>query len=232
MPWRLSDRLLSWLGLDFDISLDRDPFNRIQDDLFLGSCPVPGSVAGLKEAGITHVFSCLAEPYRAEVAFLSDSFRTHFEPVHDGMHEAIEPVFQRFFAFVEQAGQERADARVLVHCQVGVSRSATLAIALVMQRTGLSFFEAYRTVHARRAEILPNIGFASQLQRLEQRLGSSTPTESEVSSLARYLHEVCRVPVELDVLEDAVIAQEYDAVAAIRSIFGDDIPRVVQGVRR
>lgn len=44
-------------------------------------------------------------------------------------------------------------------------------------------------------------------------------------------HVCTLVPVEIEVLEEALIREGDDAVAAIRSVFGGEIPRVVQGVR-
>lgn len=46
-----------------------------------------------------------------------------------------------------------------------------------------------------------------------------------------YLHRVCNVPVEIAFLQSMLERQEYDALRAIRAIFGEEIPRVIQGVR-
>jgi protein-tyrosine phosphatase len=229
----LTDRVLALLGfdLDFSISVGRDPFNAITEDLYLGARPDREHVPALEEAGVTHVVSCLRADDRARVAFLREDFQPLFIPIDDGMHEDIASVFPVFFDFVRSAREQHARAKVFVHCEVGVSRSATLATALVMQRSRKRFFEAYCDVRAKRGEVLPNIGFASQLQRLEFDMHPRAQGDESVSSLARYLREVCTVPVDIETLQNVLQRHDYDALSAIQAIFGDEIPRVIQGVR-
>lgn len=222
---------MSWLGLDMDfsVSLARDPFNRVADGLYLGARPTPERAPALKEAGVTHVVSCLNEEDRDKVAFMGADFSTLFIPLRDGMNEDIAAAFPEFFEFAD--GLDAAGGQsVLVHCEAGVSRSATLVTALLMRRRGRAFFETYLDVRARRQEVLPNIGFASQLQRFERELGLAGDDESP-SSLARYLHEVCAVPAELGALQQALHQHDDDAPEALCALFGGEIPRVVQGVR-
>ncbi|MEM6926702.1 MAG: dual specificity protein phosphatase [Myxococcota bacterium] len=221
------DRLLRWVGLDFDLDLHSPRFDAITEQLTLGARPRPEDVDALQQAGVSHIVICLDASERPEMAFLDAAFQTRFLPLHDGIHQDLTPAFPTFFADLD--GLDRG-ARLLVHCEVGVSRSATLAIAHVMRSTGQRFDEAFRTVQARRPHILPNIGFASQLQHLEHALQEPRPP-GERSSLAWYLHAVCKTPVEPTLLQDALVAQDFDAHMAIRSLFGGEVPRVVQGVR-
>ncbi len=229
---KLTDRVLELFGLDLDYTIDicRDPFNAITDDLFLGARPEREVVPALEEAGVTHVVSCLPEQQRAKVGFLGEHFHPLFIPMHDGMCEDIASVFPAFFEFVDGAA-ERAGAKVLVHCEVGVSRSATLVTALVMRRRKMRFFDAFCQVRAKRGEVLPNIGFATQLHRFELELFAPKEDDRRLSSLARYLKEVCMVPVDIETLQTVLDDQDYDALKAIRAMFGDEIPRVIQGAR-
>ncbi|MCO4769009.1 MAG: dual specificity protein phosphatase family protein [Deltaproteobacteria bacterium] len=214
---------------DFSIDLTDAPFNRVADGVYVGARPQPAGLQALEEAGITHVISCLEETERGSVAFLRERFETVFIPVRDSIDSDIAASFPEAFAFASRAQASPSKAGLLVHCAVGVSRSATVATALVMQRQALTFLDAYRSVRAGRPKVLPNIGFASQLQRLEHSMHAET--RGELSSLARYLREVCNVPVEIEVLQEMLERHDYDAPRAIRAIFGGDIPRVVQGVR-
>lgn len=229
---RLTNRLLALLGLDVDFSFDMrgEPFHLIDDSVYVGACPSPEGVPRLEAAGITHVVSCLREDERAKVAFLSEHFQRLFLPVHDGMHEDIASVFPAFFDFASVV-ERTPGARLLVHCQAGVSRSGTLATALHMRNQRKSFFDAVTHARSKRPAILPNIGFASQLQALERALHLDAGPPGLPSSLARYLREVCCVPAEVDVIQDMLDRHQGDAPKAIRAIFGGEIPRVVQGVR-
>lgn len=221
------DRLLGLVGLDFTLDIRDDPFDRITERLFLGARPGPDAVPALEAAGITHVVSCLPESERGAMGFLGEHFDTAFHPVHDGMHEDIGAGFPVLFQAMDGLGPE---GRLLVHCEVGVSRSATLAIGQVMRADGLRFREAYQAVRARRPQVLPNVGFASALQRLEHEL-QGRRTDGEPCSLARYLVAVCRAPAEAAVLQDALERHDFDAVPALMAVFDGEIPRVVQGVR-
>lgn len=53
---------------------------------------------------------------------------------------------------------------VYVHCQSGISRSATVVIAYIMKHHGLNLIESYKLVFDARPVINPNDGFFYALQ--------------------------------------------------------------------
>jgi len=59
---------------------------------------------------------------------------------------------------------------VLIHCQAGVSRSSTLAIAYVMARSNLAMLDVFRFVKSRRPIVAPNFNFMGQLLEFETTL--------------------------------------------------------------
>nr|XP_023650887.1 dual specificity protein phosphatase 10-like [Paramormyrops kingsleyae] len=61
---------------------------------------------------------------------------------------------------------------VLVHCQAGVSRSATIVIAYLMKHTRMTMMDAYKYVRGRRPVVSPNLNFMGQLLEFERDLNS------------------------------------------------------------
>lgn len=59
--------------------------------------------------------------------------------------------------------------KILVHCQVGVSRSATIVLAYLMLKQNMTLAEAIKKVKERRG-IYPNQGFLKQLINLHIQL--------------------------------------------------------------
>lgn len=66
---------------------------------------------------------------------------------------------------------------VLVHCQQGVSRSASVVLAFLMRARGHSLQSAMDYVHARRF-IRPNEAFLEQLAKYEAKLRNPSPSVS------------------------------------------------------
>lgn len=73
----------------------------------------------------------------------------------------------------------RNGTATLVHCRVGVSRSATICIAEVMRELGMSLPRAYCFVRARRLNVIiqPHLRFAYELLKWEELMHARRATE-------------------------------------------------------
>jgi len=152
--------------------------SRILPFLYLGNLNHASNALMLKQIGITHVVSlgesALHPPTPPNFSF-SKTFRhdsTANAPQNslwleerlgnisvldlknfadDGI-DSIQPHIDQAIAFIEQA--RRQGGKVLVHCKVGVSRSASIVIAYLMKEIGLDLASAYLLTRSRRLNIL------------------------------------------------------------------------------
>jgi dual specificity MAP kinase phosphatase len=135
--------------------------SRILPYLYLGNLNHANNPELLWELGIKRVLSI------GEAVNWTDADRANWGPdnlmyVDDVQDNGIDPLcqdFDRCLNFIEQG--KRDGTATLVHCRVGVSRSASICIAEVMASKNLSFPRAYCFVRARRLNVIiqPHLRF-------------------------------------------------------------------------
>lgn len=90
-------------------------------------------------------------------------YPTQFDYYHlkvaDRSTENMMVFFDEICKFIDES-----PGPVLIHCQMGISRSATVAMAYVGKRYGVSSEAAYNIVKSHRWCIWPNRGFMNQLK--------------------------------------------------------------------
>ena len=132
----------------------------IKDKLFLGNKMSATQKDELKKRGITHI---LMVGY-----YLCELFPHDFEygniEIDDFERENIFKYFYTCINFIDKS------KICYVHCQAGVSRSASIVIAYVMYSLKLNFDDALDYVKKKREFISPNIGFMLQLEDLDKAL--------------------------------------------------------------
>lgn len=105
----------------------------------------------------------------------------------DSLQHQLAPICE----WMEKAREE--GGKILVHCRVGVSRSATVTIAYVMKHLALPLVDAYLVVRSRRLNVLiqPNMRLLYDLCGWEVELArerSGGDTDKLRSELARMLN--------------------------------------------
>lgn len=73
---------------------------------------------------------------------------------------------------------------MFVHCQAGISRSATICLAYLMRTNRVKLDEAFEFVKQRRSIISPNFSFMGQLLQFESQVLATSTCSSEASSPA------------------------------------------------
>lgn len=140
------------------IEAAKDPLAaQVAPYLYLGSQDAAENLAGLEQAGIRAILNC---------AFSDEPFPGRFEYLRLSLYDTDEQELniESHLDFLRaQMAQER---NVLVHCNAGVSRSATVCIAYLIVEHGLTFDQALAQTKAARPSIRPNAGFVAQLKRI------------------------------------------------------------------
>ncbi|XP_073676564.1 dual specificity protein phosphatase 1 [Garra rufa] len=113
-------------------------------------------------------------------------FEDHFQyksiPVEDNHKANIGSWFNEAIEFIDSVRNK--GGRVFVHCQAGISRSATICLAYLMRTNRVKLEEAFEFVKQRRSIISPNFSFMGQLLQFESQVLASSTCSSEAGSPA------------------------------------------------
>ncbi|XP_040591896.1 dual specificity protein phosphatase 13 isoform X2 [Mesocricetus auratus] len=145
--------------------------NEVWPNLFLGDAYAARDKSRLLQLGITHVVNVAAGKFQVDTGA---KFYRGTPVEYYGIEADDNPFFDLSVYFLPVARYIRdalntPQSRVLVHCAMGVSRSATVVLAFLMIFENMTLVDAIQTVQAHR-DICPNSGFLRQLQVLDNRL--------------------------------------------------------------
>jgi protein-tyrosine phosphatase len=171
----------------------------IPGKLYLGSMHDATELSWLKSHGITDVIT-VAILNDEDLVGISDllvqaKFNHHYFPAYDITAQNLDELFPAIFAIIDSSGTPIPKPKVvLVHCMMGISRSATIVLAYLMYSRKMRLDDATRHVLQQRLCIFPNDGFIRQLIKYEHKLFGSMslsealtgPSEARTSFLPDY----------------------------------------------
>ncbi|KAF7356106.1 Phosphatases II [Mycena venus] len=131
--------------------------------LYVGSMAAVHDVELLREHDITHLVQVLEVPWIPQAD--DDGFTYHRIDIEDRSSAALQPHLEAACNYI-RASLARGD-NVLVHCQQGVSRSASIVIAYLIRDRSMTYDDAFDLVKQRRQCIKPNSGFVKALREWE-----------------------------------------------------------------
>lgn len=156
-----------------------DPMDLITDDLYLGNIAAASDAKLLEKYGITHILRVLKGNF-GKLHY--DKFTYKIIQIDDLPNQNIQKYFEAAHKFIDDALSANENGRivnkVLVHCQVGMSRSATIVISYLMKKfPDMTLAKALRFTKAKRPIVNPNQGFIKQLKNYEKFLEKQRYTE-------------------------------------------------------
>ncbi|XP_043087104.1 dual specificity protein phosphatase 13-like [Puntigrus tetrazona] len=144
--------------------------DEVWPNLFLGDMSAANDRFCLWKLGITRVLNAAHGKMHSQGShqFYGPALEYYGVPADDSPAFNLSPYFQPCADYIQEVLSSPAE-RVLVHCAVGVSRSASLVLAYLMIHQHLSLLDAITTVKQHRW-IFPNRGFLKQLRALDATL--------------------------------------------------------------
>lgn len=151
----------------------------VTNGLFIGGEAAARNRTLLLRLGITHIVTLnhcdsLANQY--------DEFSYFPVPLLDSVFEDLNPTFWKAVQYIDHA--IRHNGTVLVHCRRGISRSAALCVAYLMDCRRMEFNTAVSLVKKQRPIVNINSGFLAQLQSHEKDINKQSPQLTYISNLA------------------------------------------------
>lgn len=145
--------------------IENHPASEVTPYLYLGNLKDASDLEALERLGVDHVLNVTS----VEPSYATSPRIIYKQLVaHDNGYQNLKQYFDEAFDFIDSA--RLGGGAVLIHCQAGVSRSPTIAVAYLIKHSPMSMVEAYKFVKSRRQIISPNLNFMGQLLELEQSL--------------------------------------------------------------
>ncbi|XP_013927636.1 PREDICTED: protein phosphatase Slingshot homolog 1-like [Thamnophis sirtalis] len=139
----------------------------IFDHLYLGSEWNASNLEELRGSGVDYILNVTREIDN----FFPGLFAYHNIRVYDEETTDLLAHWNEAYHFINKARKNHS--KCLVHCKMGVSRSASTVIAYAMKEFGWSLEKAYNYVKQKRSIARPNAGFMRQLLEYQGILDAS-----------------------------------------------------------
>ncbi|KAE8634210.1 hypothetical protein XENTR_v10002231 [Xenopus tropicalis] len=144
-----------------------DKASLIFDHVYLGSEWNASNLEELHSTGVGYILNVTREIDN----FFPGMFAYHNIRVYDEETTDLLSHWNDAYHFITKAKKNKS--KCLVHCKMGVSRSASTVIAYAMKENGWSMEKAYNFVKQKRSVTRPNAGFMRQLLEYEGILDAS-----------------------------------------------------------
>ena len=133
--------------------------------LYLGSYRNACDVRDLQNLKINYILNCAIE---CENKNLPSDINVFHAKINDYPYFQISSYFEKTNSFINKA--KLSGGSILIHCQLGISRSTTCLIAYMIKYLGYTTLSALQHIKRKRPQVMPNFGFIHQLKNYENKL--------------------------------------------------------------
>ncbi|XP_066521221.1 protein phosphatase Slingshot homolog 2 isoform X2 [Hoplias malabaricus] len=171
-----------------------DSPTEIFDHVFLGSEWNASNLEELQSSGVRYILNVTREIDN----FFPGLFEYHNIRVYDEEATNLLEYWNDTWKFISKA--KKAGVKCLVHCKMGVSRSASTVIAYAMKEYGWDLDRAFEHVKERRSVTKPNPSFMKQLEEYQGILLASKQRHNKLwrshsdGDLSEQQESLCKSP--------------------------------------
>ncbi|TFJ99484.1 Protein phosphatase Slingshot-like 2 [Platysternon megacephalum] len=191
-----------------------DSPTQIFDHVFLGSEWNASNLEDLQNRGVRYILNVTREIDN----FFPGVFEYHNIRVYDEEATDLLAYWNDTYKFISKA--KKNGSKCLVHCKMGVSRSASTVIAYAMKEYGWNLDRAYDHVKERRTVTKPNPSFMRQLEEYQGILLASKQRHNKLwrshsdSDLSEHHQPICKPGMELNKKEITTSAEQLSEPTA------------------
>ncbi|XP_044849482.1 protein phosphatase Slingshot homolog 2 isoform X1 [Mauremys mutica] len=191
-----------------------DSPTQIFDHVFLGSEWNASNLEDLQNRGVRYILNVTREIDN----FFPGVFEYHNIRVYDEEATDLLAYWNDTYKFISKA--KKNGSKCLVHCKMGVSRSASTVIAYAMKEYGWNLDRAYDHVKERRSVTKPNPSFMRQLEEYQGILLASKQRHNKLwrshsdSDLSEHHQPICKPGMELNKKEITTSAEQLSEPTA------------------
>ncbi|XP_062969341.1 protein phosphatase Slingshot homolog 2 isoform X2 [Cynocephalus volans] len=192
-----------------------DSPTQIFEHVFLGSEWNASNLEDLQNRGVRYILNVTREIDN----FFPGVFEYHNIRVYDEEATDLLAYWNDTYKFISKA--KKHGSKCLVHCKMGVSRSASTVIAYAMKEYGWNLDRAYDYVKERRTVTKPNPSFMRQLEEYQGILLASKQRHNKLwrshsdSDLSDHHEPICKPGLELNKKE---ITTSADQIAEVKTM--------------
>ncbi|UJR07260.1 hypothetical protein I4U23_011548 [Adineta vaga] len=144
---------------------NRLPSTIIDGFLYHGDIGHAKNLTLLNEIGVKHILNVCDVELDKEI---NDNFNVLWININDEVSINIQDYFEKTNQFLHLC--QNKGEKVLVHCQMGISRSSSIVLAYLIKYDKKNLLDAYDHLVTCRRIASPNFGFFLQLIRYEKTL--------------------------------------------------------------
>lgn len=127
--------------------------------LYVGNQKCSADISFITDKAITHIVNCASNQCSSEL----DGITYHEIPLEDDGVMSLSPFVHQASQFINDA--QRSGGVILIHCELGRSRSVSILIGFLILEMGMSFRDALNKVTSNSAYANPTPVFKSDLIR-------------------------------------------------------------------